>query len=51
MNTMTVSEVSKTYYVSSRMLRYYEKNGLISSIRIPDYSYRVYGSEAVKRLQ
>lgn len=51
MKTMTISEVSKQFNISTRMLRYYEKAGLISSTRIEDYSYRVYDTEAVKRLQ
>ena len=51
MNTITISELSKQFQVSTRMLRYYEKEGLISSMRLPEYSYRVYDTEAVKRLQ
>lgn len=51
MEIMTISEVSKQFGISTRMLRYYEKTGLLSSARIPDYSYRVYDGEAVKRLQ
>ena len=48
---MTVSEVSRTYGVSTRMLRHYEKLGLMSSIRKEDYAYRVYRPEDVKRLR
>ena len=51
MEIMTISEVSKQFNISTRMLRYYEKEGLITSTRIEDYSYRVYDMEAVKRLQ
>lgn len=51
MESMTVSEVSKTFHVSTRMLRYYEKNGLISSSRKADYAYRIYDETAVRRLQ
>ena len=47
----TISQVSQQFNISARMLRYYEKKGLISSMRIPDYSYRVYDEEAVKRIQ
>ncbi len=47
----TISRVSQQFHISARMLRYYEKKGLISSKRIPDYSYRVYDEEAVKRIQ
>ena len=51
MYTITISELSRQFHVSTRMLRYYEKAGLLSSMRIPDYSYRVYDEAAVKRLQ
>ncbi len=51
MESMTVSEVSRSFHISTRMLRYYEKIGLISSGRREDYSYRVYDAENVKRLQ
>lgn len=48
---MTISEVSRQFDISTRMLRYYEKEGLIASARIPDYSYRVYTQESIRRLQ
>lgn len=48
---MTISEVSRQFDISARMLRYYEKEGLLESTRVPDYSYRVYTQESVKRLQ
>lgn len=51
MEIMTISEVSKRFEVSTRMLRYYEKMGLLASERIPDYAYRVYDETAIKRLQ
>lgn len=51
METLTISQVSKQFNISTRMLRYYEKKGLISSIRLPDYSYRVYDEEAIIRIQ
>lgn len=51
MEYMTVSEVSKKFNVSSRMLRYYEKAGLLSSSRKEDYAYRIYDEAAIKRLQ
>ena len=50
-NTLTVTEVSRTYGVSARMLRHYEKIGLISSGRKEDYSYRVYRPDDVRRLR
>ncbi|WP_455714883.1 effector binding domain-containing protein [Anaerosporobacter sp.] len=48
---MTVSEVSKAFHVSTRMLRYYEKVGLLVSSRKEDYAYRVYDKIAIRRLQ
>ena len=46
----TISAVSREMGVSTRMLRYYEQAGLIRSLRRPDYSYRVYDEEALRRL-
>jgi len=52
MNQMqTVSTVSKTLGISSRMLRYYEQVGLINSGRIEGYAYRVYDQNAIRRLR
>lgn len=51
MNDMTVSEVSRELGVSTRMLRYYEQEGLISSKRREDYAYRIYDENAVRRLR
>lgn len=51
MELQTISQVSKTYGVSVRMLRYYEREGLIESKRKEDYAYRVYDETAIKRLQ
>ncbi len=48
---VSISQVSKQFHVSTRMLRYYEKAGLFTSMSIPNYSYRVYNSDAVRRLQ
>lgn len=50
-NALTVTEVSRAYGVSARMLRHYEKLGLISSDRKEDYSYRVYRPEDIQRLR
>lgn len=50
MEIMTISELSKSYEVSTRMIRYYEKMGLITSQRKKDYAYRVYDEFAVRRL-
>ena len=51
MELQTVSTVSKEYGVSTRMLRYYEQAGLITSTRKEGYSYRVYDEANLKRLQ
>ena len=51
MNDITISQVSKKFGVSTRMLRYYEKEGLISSKRREDYAYRIYDEKAVRRLR
>ncbi len=48
---LTVVEVSRTYGVSARMLRHYEKLGLMRSDRVEGYAYRVYGPEDVRRLR
>ena len=50
-NMLTVSEVSRSYGVSARMLRHYEKLGLISSDRKEGYAYRVYRPEDIQRLR
>lgn len=51
MEFLTISQVSKQFHISTRMLRYYEKEGLLCSSRRQDYSYRIYDGEAVRRLQ
>ena len=48
---LTITEVSRTHDVSTRMLRYYEQQGLITSQRREDYAYRVYDEENVNRLR
>ena len=49
--TLTVSEVSGAYGVSARMLRHYEKIGLLGSVRKEGYAYRVYQPEDIQRLR
>ena len=39
---VTISQLSKEFGISTRMLRHYEKMGLLSSQRIDGYVYRVY---------
>ena len=51
MNDLTISQVSKLYDVTPRMLRHYEKLGLIETLHKEDYAYRMYDENAVRRLQ
>ena len=51
MDLMTISEVTKAFNISTRMLRYYDEIGLLRSKRKDDYAYRAYDESAVKRLQ
>lgn len=51
MELQTISQVSKTYDISTRMLRYYEQVGLIKSIRNEENSYRLYDEATIKRVQ
>jgi len=46
-----IKDVSTSYGVTTRSLRYYEDMGLIQSIRGDDYAYRMYDETAIKRLQ
>lgn len=48
---LTISQVTKSFGVSTRTLRYYEQIGLLASERMEGYSYRVYGSKACRNLQ
>lgn len=48
---LTITEVSRSHQVSTRMLRYYEQQGLIVSQRRENYAYRVYDDENVARLR
>ena len=51
MEPMTISQVSKSLGISTRMLRYYEKAGLIESRRKEGYAYRIYDENTVCRLR
>lgn len=51
MGAMTISQVSKSLGISTRMLRYYERAGLIESLRREDYAYRIYNEAAILRLR
>lgn len=48
---LTISQVTQSLDVTPRMLRYYEKMGLITPFHKDDYAYRCYDEEAIKRLQ
>lgn len=47
----TITEVTKIFGVSTRMLRYYEQIGLLKSQRMKGYSYRVYNEDSCLRLR
>ena len=51
MEAMTISQASKSFSISTRMLRYYEQVGLIGSFRREDYAYRMYDKTALSRLR
>ncbi|MEG0240787.1 MAG: effector binding domain-containing protein [Bacilli bacterium] len=51
MKSNTISQVSKTLGISTRMLRYYEQIGLIHCSRLDDYAYRVYDLETIEKLK
>lgn len=51
METMTISQLSKAYGITTRTLRYYEEIGLIESVKKEDYAYRTYDDATVRRLQ
>lgn len=51
MSIQTVTVVSRTLNISTRMLRYYEKIGLISPVRKGDYAYRCYDEFTVRSVQ
>ncbi len=47
----TITQVTKMFGVSTRMLRYYEQIGLLQSRRMEGYSYRVYSDDSCLRLR
>jgi DNA-binding transcriptional MerR regulator len=47
----TITQVTKTLGISTRMLRYYEQIGLVKSQRIEGYSYRAYSEDTCLRLK
>lgn len=51
MELVTISQVSKMFGISTRMLRYYEQIGLLPSLKKDEYAYRVYDEHSISRLQ
>lgn len=51
MELQTISQVSKSFSVSTRTLRYYEQIGLIKALKREDFAYRVYDTETITRLR
>lgn len=51
MELMTISQVSRGYGVTTRTLRYYEQVGLLNSVKVEDYAYRMYDEAALLRLE
>ena len=51
MDLQTISQVSKAYDISPRMLRYYEQAGLLNSLRNENNDYRYFDNVALKRVQ
>jgi len=51
MELKTISQVSKTFNISTRTLRYYEQIGLIVSTKKDGYAYRVYDEKSILCLQ
>lgn len=50
MEHSTIRAVCARYGLSTRTLRYWEQIGLIESVRVPEYAYRVYTPEMVQRV-
>ena len=46
-----ITDITGSYGVSARTLRYYENIGLLASTRSDDYAYRLYDEAAVQRLE
>ncbi|MBK1810009.1 effector binding domain-containing protein [Clostridium sp. YIM B02505] len=51
MSLLTISEVSKSFNISTRTLRYYEQIGILQSKKKEDYAYRTYDQSDIRRLQ
>lgn len=51
MENLTISQVTKQYDVTPRMLRHYEKLGLIQPIHEEGYAYRMYDENTIRRIR
>ncbi|WP_410770306.1 MerR family transcriptional regulator [Fontibacillus sp. BL9] len=51
MELQTISQVTKNYNITTRMLRYYEQIGLLPSLKKEGYAYRTYDEDALTRLE
>lgn len=51
MELKTISQVSKSFDISTRTLRYYEQIGLLKSQKKDEYAYRAYDEQALLRLR
>lgn len=51
MKNLTISQVVKQYDVTPRMLRHYEKLGLVQPVHEEGYAYRMYDEDTVRRLR
>lgn len=50
MELQTISAVSKKFNISTRTLRYYEKIGLLQSVKKDGYAYRTYNKDSLIKL-
>lgn len=51
MEQLTITQVCRLFDVTPRMLRHYEKMGLIRTVHIEDYAYRLYDETALRRIR
>src|SRR5579875_1136304 len=51
MNSLTVSQVAKSSGINLQTVRYYERQGLIVPDRRSEAGYRLFSSDAVRRIR
>lgn len=51
MDLQTISMVSKNFNISTRTIRYYEQLGLIQSLKMDGYAYRIFDKDSLNKLQ